>query len=133
MTKPATREEIQQAKPATRIESRVEKNKSNTDIFSRTTSGTPPKDDFFSRELKTNKIVDQGIPVIKNNKLDSEVVKAEKTDANDTKVFPDIKLDKKATIFPELPEINKSNSFFDEDEFNDLNDYMENDNKNGWF
>ena len=93
----------------------------------------PVKDDFFSRELKNNKMVDQGIPVIKNNKLDSEVVTAKNTEPNDSKVFPDIPLDKKSTIFPDFPEINQSNSFFDENEFNDLSNYMEDDGKKGWF
>lgn len=100
------------------------------DLFSKPL--TPPKKDFFSRELKNNTIVDQGIPIIKNNKLDSEVVTAKNTETKESKVFPDIPVNKKETIFPDFPEINQSNSFFDENEFNDLNDYME-DNKKSWF
>jgi len=93
-----------------------------------------PMDDFFSRELKNNKIVDQGIPVIKNNRLDNEVVTAKKTDSIQSKVFPDIPLEKKDNIFPDFPEIDQNNSFFDENEFNDLSNYMEDDNsKKSWF
>ena len=103
--------------------------KANNDIFSKPVER--PKDDFFSRELKNNKVVGEGIPVIKNNKLDSEVITATKTETS--KMFPDIPLDKKATIFPDFPEINETNSFFDENEFNDLSDYIEKDNKKGWF
>lgn len=107
----------------------IEKN--NDDFFS--TPLMPPKPDFFAKELKNNKIVDQGIPVIKNNKLDSEVVTAKKTDLNETKVFPEIPLNKKETIFPDFPEINENNSFFDENEFNDLSDYIDNNDKKSWF
>ena len=139
-------------KPVTRVEFRGEKFRSNPQSNTtnstarvnptRTTSSTnddffskplnTPKEDFFSKELKNNKIVDQGIPVIKNNKLESEVVTAKKEQTNTSKVFPDIKLDKKDTIFPDLPEINQTNSFFDEDEFKDLSDCLENDKKD-WF
>ncbi|MCI6265382.1 MAG: hypothetical protein MR598_00880 [Erysipelotrichaceae bacterium] len=91
------------------------------------------KDDFFSREIRNSKILDQGIPVIKNNNLDNKVVTAKKLDENPKKVFPDIPLEKKETIFPDLPDTNKNNSFFDENEFNDLSKYMENDKKTSWF
>ena len=107
------------------------------DIFARPTTSanvsSQQKDDIFSRELKNNKIVQEGIPVIKNNKLESEVVAARSPKNNESKMFPDIKLEKKDNIFPELPEINNSNSFFDENEFNDLKDYVDSDNKNSWF
>ena len=83
-------------KPVTRVEFRGEKFRSDPQSTTtnstarvnptRTTSSTnddffskplnTPKEDFFSKELKNNKIVDQGIPVIKNNKLESEVVTA---------------------------------------------------------
>lgn len=102
------------------------------EIFSHTTRPSS-HDDFFSRELKNNKIVDQGIPVIRNNKLDSEVVTAKSAESSSQKVFPDLPLDKKETIFPDLPDLNQSNSFFDENEFNDLSNYMEDDNKKSWF
>ena len=142
-TTPIFRENIQSNKPVTRIEkretrsnlrevpARQEYRKTNDDFFQKPL--TSPKDDFFSRELKNNKIVDKGIPVIKNNKLDSEVVTAKAAESNESKVFPDIPLEKKSTIFPEFPEINQTNSFFDENEFNDLSNYMEDDNKKGWF
>lgn len=107
------------------------------DIFARPTTSanvsSQPKDDIFTRELKNNKIVQEGIPVIKNNKLESEVVAARSPKNNESKMFPDIKLEKKDNIFPELPEINNSNSFFDENEFNDLKDYVDSDDKNSWF
>lgn len=139
---PMTKETSIQAKPVTRGEYREEKNKlsnpkeeitvkKNDALFDRTPRNN--QDDFFSKELKNNKIVDQGIPVIKNNKLESQVVTAKDTTSSSNKVFPDIELDKKASIFPSMPEINQSNSFFDENEFKDLSDYMDNDDKKGWF
>lgn len=108
-----------------------ESQRANDDLFSK--SLNKPKDDFFSRELKNSKVVDQGIPVIKNNKLDSEVITAQTTNQTTSKVFPDIPLDKKETIFPDFPEINQSNSFFDENEFKDLSNYLEDDDKKSWF
>lgn len=111
-------------KQPTRVGLREEKN----NLTKQTTANE--KDDFFSKELKNNKVVDEGIPVIKNNKLESQVVEAKDTTPNNTKVFPDIELDRKQEIFPTMPEINKSNSFFDEDEFKDL---MDNDDKKSWF
>ena len=84
-------------------------------------------------ELKNNKIVDQGIPVIKNNKLESEVKTAKTGEDQSNKMFPDLPLDKKADIFPTLPDLNTTNSFFDENEFNDLSDYIENEDKKSWF
>ena len=116
--------------PTTRIVQTKTISSTNDDFFSKPLN--TPKDDFFSRELKNNKIVDQGIPVIKNNKLESEVVTAKKEQSDNSKLFPDIKLDKKDTIFPDLPEINQTNAFFDEDEFKDLSGCLENDKK-GWF
>ena len=109
----------------------IKKVSSNNDIFSKPLE--KPKNDFFSQELKNNKIVDQGIPVIKNNKLDSDVVSAKNTDINDKKVFPDVPLDKKAEIFPSFPSGGKTTSFFDDNEFDELSSYMEDDDKKGWF
>lgn len=91
------------------------------------------KNDFFSREIKNNKIVEQGIPVIKNNNLDSEVITAKKAEESNSKIFPDIPLEKKESIFPDFPDITKNSSFFDENEFNDLSNYMEDDKKKSWF
>lgn len=101
----------------------------------RTTPNPQPSksDDFFSRELKNTKIVDKGIPIIKNNSLDNNVITATKTEAKEEKIFPDIPLDKKENIFPSFPDINKNSSFFDENEFNDLANYMEDDKKKSWF
>ncbi len=97
----------------------------------RTTSDIS-KDDFFTRENRNTKIVDQGIPVIKNKNLDNEVVAAASKEEN-SKVFPDIPLEKKENIFPDFPDINKTNSFFDENEFNDLSNYIDDDKKKSWF
>lgn len=101
----------------------------------RTTPGTNTSmsDDFFSRKIKNTKIVDKGIPVIKNNSLDNNVVTATKTEAKEEKIFPEIPLDKKENIFPSFPDMNKNSSFFDENEFNDLANYMEDDKKKSWF
>ena len=92
-----------------------------------------PENDFFERKQVNPTVVKQGIPVIKNNKLDNEVVTAKKVEDKSFKVFPDIPLDKKDNIFPEFPKMNKNNSFFDEDEFEDLSNYMEDDKKKSWF
>lgn len=106
------------------------------DIFSnKSTSNisSEKKDDFFSRELKNNKIVDQGIPVIKNKNLDNEVISARKEEDNNKNIFPEIPLEKKEMIFPEFPGNNANTSFFDENEFNDLSNYMEDNKKKNWF
>jgi len=89
-------------------------------------------DDFFSRESRSTKFVDKGIPVIKNRNLDNEAITAKKV-TETQKVFPEIELEKKENIFPSFPDMNKNNSFFDENEFNDLSNYMEEDNKKSWF
>lgn len=88
--------------------------------------------DFFTRENKNTKVVDQGIPVIKNDKLENSVVNAQKIENND-KVFPEIPLEKKENIFPDMPSMNNNSSFFDENEFNDLSNYLEDDKKKSWF
>lgn len=97
------------------------------------TTNSNKENDFFSREIKNNKIVDKGIPVIKNKNLDSEVVAAKQTTKDSTKIFPDIPLEKKDSIFPDFPDISKNSAFFDENEFNDLSNYIENDEKKSWF
>ena len=91
------------------------------------------ENDFFERKQSQPTVVKQGIPVIKNNKLDNEVVTVKKVEEENSKVFPEIPLDKKENIFPEFPKMNKNNSFFDEDEFEDLSNYMEDDKKKSWF
>ena len=129
-----TRTEMRQERP------RVQKNEivkpvtptpSRTEIFKSNTQ-TSNNNDFFSRELKNNKIVEQGIPVIKNNNLDNKVITAKKEE-EDKKIFPDIPLEKKDLIFPDFPDSSKTSSFFDENEFNDLNNFMEDDEKKSWF
>ena len=127
-----TRETLKRETPITRTENRIAKESSKSSDSVRNFS-PPSKDDFFSRELKNNKIVDQGIPVIKNNKLESEVKTAKTGEDKSNKMFPDLPLDKKADIFPTLPDLNTTNSFFDENEFNDLSDYIENEDKKSWF
>ncbi len=96
------------------------------------TFSTKTTDDFFAHENRNKKIVDKGIPVIKNSNLGNEVLTAKKASDKENKVFPDIPLEKKETIFPELPDTNKNNSFFDENEFKDLSNYIEKDEKS-WF
>lgn len=88
--------------------------------------------DIFSREKKNIRRVDEGIPIIKNNRLDNDVVSV-KEETKKEEVFPRIKLKKEEDIFPKLPDSNGKDSFFDEDEFNDLNKFMEDGNKNSWF
>ena len=129
---PITRETLKREVSITRTENRIAKESSKSSDYVRNFSN-PSKDDFFSRELKNNKIVDQGIPVIKNNKLESEVKTAKTGEEQSDKMFPDLPLDKKADIFPTLPDLNTTNSFFDENEFNDLSDYIENEDKKSWF
>ena len=89
-------------------------------------------DDFFAKEHKTSKIVDKGIPVIKNDNLNNNVVSAKEEKFKDEKIFPDIPLNKEDKIFPDFPEIKNTTSFFDENEFDDLKDYLD-DEKKGWF
>lgn len=89
-------------------------------------------DDFFAKEHKTQKMVDKGIPVIKNNNLSNNTVSAKQEEVKETKIFPDIPLNKEENIFPDFPEIKNNNSFFDEKEFDDLKDYLD-DEKKGWF
>lgn len=142
--------QIKATKPTTRtastdFTSRVNSRQERTKVQEEKTKYVPPKEDifkpvpeipkedFFSREMRNSKIVDKGIPVIKNNNLDSEVVTAKKIEDNPKKLFPDIPLEKKDNIFPEIPDINKNTSFFDENEFNDLSNYMEDDKKKSWF
>ena len=93
---------------------------------------TKEQDDFFSKEHKTQKMVDKGIPVIKNNNLNNNAVSAKQEKIKETKIFPDIPLNKEEKIFPDFPEMKNNNSFFDENEFDDLKDYLD-DEKKGWF
>lgn len=94
-----------------------------------------PSDDIFSRQSRNTRMVDKGIPVIKNNKLGSNTIAVESIEKDDKKedVFPKAKLDKKEDIFPSFPDISKNDSFFDDDEFNDLNNFMEGSSKKSWF
>ena len=108
----------------------IAKQRESLDLSRNNTQSQP--DDFFTRETRSTKLVDQGIPVIKNKNLDNEAVTAKK--ANEEKrVFPNIELEKKETIFPDFPDMSTNNSFFDENEFNDLSNYMEEDKKKSWF
>lgn len=88
--------------------------------------------DFFATPHKTSKIVDQGIPVIKNNNLNNKVISAKTDNIKENKIFPDIPLNKEEKIFPEFPEMKNNTSFFDDNEFDDLKDYLD-DGKKGWF
>ena len=87
------------------------------------------QDDFFERLNKNQKVVEQGIPVIKNN----NVLKAKKVDNDQDKIFPEIPLNKQEEIFPDKPKKTHNDSFFDEDEFKDLSNYLEGKKKDTWF
>ena len=113
---------------------KITTDKNKDDLFIKK-SHTERKEDIFTKKNINPKVVDKGIPVIKNNRLDNEVKSTKATNIKDNKIFPEIPLEKKENIFPAFPEINtdNENSFFDEDEFNDLSNYMENNNKKSWF
>ena len=87
------------------------------------------KDDFFVRKTVNNKVSDEGIPVVKNNR----VVESKKVNKESDKIFPDIPMNKEKDIFPNISDIKSSNSFFDENEFSDLSDYMDDNKKKSWF
>ena len=119
--------------PATstmRQESRLAKNTSPYSTPTR--ANIKPSEDIFSREKKSLRKVDEGIPVIKNKNLTNDVVSVTKPKSSD-EVFPKVKLNKEEDIFPDLPDIDKNDSFFDEDEFNDLNKFVDDNNKSSWF
>jgi hypothetical protein len=108
--------------------------KNSINQFDRSTPRTVdfrPNDDIFSREKRNIRKVDNGIPVIKNNNLDNEVVSSESTKKY-SEVFPKVKLNKEDDIFPTIPN-QKNDSFFNDEEFADLNKFMEEDKKNSWF
>ena len=90
------------------------------------------KDSLKKTVIADKKIVDGGIPVIKNNNFSNKVVETKEVSKKNDNIFPKLDLEKKEDIFPEFSDVQKNNSFFDEGEFNDLKDYMD-DNKKGWF
>ena len=99
--------------------------------FKNKSASVKPNDDIFLK--KNNKrIVEKGIPVIKNKNLSNDVISSKKV-LKDEVVFPKVKLNKKEDIFPAFPNIGKEESFFDESEFNDLNDSGLDDGNNKWF
>ena len=118
------------ATSAMRQESRLAKNTSPYSTPTR--ANIKPSEDIFSREKKSLRKVDEGIPVIKNKNLTNDVVSVTKPKSSD-EVFPRVKLNKEEDIFPDLPDIDKNDSFFDEDEFNDLNKFVDDNNKSSWF
>ena len=98
----------------------------------RTLSGSVrPSDDIFLKHTNKRR-VDEGIPVIKNEKYDNTVVSAKRVEREE-KVFPKVKLDKKENIFPEFPSLDGNGSFFDESEYNDLNEDKEKVGNGNWF
>lgn len=88
-----------------------------------------PKEDIFSN-TSVNKVVDKGIPVVKNDNFRNSVVATKKVERHED-VFPKVKLDKKEDIFPDFPDMN--NSFFDKEEFDDLNDDTFGESQSKWF
>ena len=85
--------------------------------------------DFFADKRTNSKVVSQGIPVVRDNK----VVTAKKVETDVDKIFPEIPINKEKDIFPDISSSGTSSSFFDENEFNDLSDYMEGSKKKSWF
>ena len=109
-------------------------NNSHTSVNSTKTRGVNnvnirPSDDIFSKDRKSTRVVNEGIPVIKKNIGVVDSVKTKKKE----EVFPKVKLDKKDDIFPEFPDINSKDSFFNEDEFKDLNNNIFKKNDEKWF
>lgn len=104
----------------------------NTDFNSKNEFKNNMVNDFFGQELKTTKIVDKGIPLIKNDNLKNNIISAKTDEAKESKIFPDIPLNKEEKIFPEFPEMKNNTSFFDDNEFDDLKDYLD-DGKKSWF
>ena len=94
-------------------------------------SNVRPSDDIFLRS-NNKRIVDKGIPVIKNNKYDNDVISSKKVEKNE-RVFPKVKLDKKEDVFPAFPSMNRDKSFFDESEMNDLSKDMFDAGNDKWF
>ena len=88
-----------------------------------------PKEDIFTN-TSVNKVVDKGIPVVKNDNFRNSVVATKKVERHED-VFPKVKLDKKEDIFPDFPDMN--NSFFDKEEFDDLNDDTFGESQSKWF
>ena len=85
--------------------------------------------DVFNKREHTKSVVNEGIPIVKNN----SVISAKKQDKVDDTLFPSIPLDKKENIFPDNKD-RTNNSFFDEDEFKDLSNYLDqNKKKDSWF
>ena len=85
--------------------------------------------DVFNKREHTKSVVNEGIPIVKNN----SVISAKKQDKVDDTLFPSIPLDKKENIFKDNKD-RKNNSFFDEDEFKDLSNYLDqNKKKDSWF
>lgn len=122
----ATERSFKEPIPTTPIQSRSNRLENNSRI------DIKPSEDIFSRERKNTRMVDEGIPVIKNNKLDNNVI-AVKEEPKKENVFPKLQLNKEEDIFPKLPDMEAKDSFFNQEEFNDLNKFMEDDNKNSWF
>ena len=84
------------------------------------------KNDFFAKNNERSKVVREGIPVVKDNR----VVTAKKSTSD--KIFPDIPIHKEEDIFPDKSSNVNHSSFFDENEFNDLSNYVD-DGKKKWF
>ncbi len=89
-----------------------------------------PNDDIFLRKNDTRR-VEEGIPVIKNNKLDNTVISAKRVERRE-EVFPKVKLDKKEDIFPAFPSLNDDN-FFEEKEIDEMTKDDFEDGNNKWF
>ena len=111
------------------IVSDKEKNYSNESRIKSSNITSSVKNDFFSVKRENPKVVDSGIPVVKNNRVVTSRVDVKK----DNHLFPDIPTEKKNNIFPNIDVKENKSSFFDENEFNDLSNYMEGSKKKNWF
>ena len=100
----------------------VKKVNTREEIFKSTSSNN----DFFERSHQKPKVVSEGIPVVKDNR----VVTAKRSSSD--KIFPDIPIHREEDIFPDKSSNANRSSFFDENEFNDLSNYVD-DGKKKWF
>lgn len=115
-----------------RIDNNTTLHKKSGDNSKMIRASVKPKDDIFSRQIKTKK-VDDSIPVVRNNNLKNDFVSKRNSNVESNEIFPKTKLKKESNIFPSFPDMNKDDSFFDEDEFQDLNNFVEDDKKKSWF
>ena len=114
------------------LEAKRQEMSKGSSIYKQNPNIIQKKDDFFSKEIKNKKVVNQGIPVIKNGNVQT-AMKASNRTQEESKIFPDIPMNKKENIFPNITRKEVNDSFFNENEFDNLSDYNESNKKNSWF